>query len=143
MPHVISSTVTIPAPRSVVWQVLRDVDGYPTWNPFTTRVATTFEVGAPVTMTVALTRGVRLPQTLTMTSYDEGRGFSWGAVLGARALLWSDRVQQLQDEPDGATRYTTTETFHGALVPVMAATVGRWVQRGFDDVARALHDACA
>lgn len=49
-----SDVVEIDAPVEGVWDILMDVDRYGEWNPFTTRVATNFEIGSPVDLHVTL-----------------------------------------------------------------------------------------
>ena len=45
-------------PGGHVEEIFRDVERYPEWNPFTVSVKTSFELGSPVDMQVAL-RGRR------------------------------------------------------------------------------------
>lgn len=138
----ITSTVEISAPRPAVWDVLVDVARYPEWNPFTVRVDTTFALGSPVRMRVALLPWLVIPQTEVISSYDEGRSFSWGVTMGGRWFLQADRVQVLEDLPGGRTRYTTTDTFTGRGVALNHLLTGRLVQRGFDGVASGLKRRC-
>lgn len=142
MSRAISATADIAAPRARVWEVLRDVARYPEWNPFTVSVQTTFAIGDPVVMQVALRPPRTIRQVERISSYVEGERFSWGVVMGPRWFLRADRLQLLEELPDGGTRYTTTDVFDGAGVGLMTALVGRYVARGFDDVARALKARC-
>lgn len=138
----ISSSVDIDAPRQRVWEVLRAVDRYPEWNPFTIKVETTFAMGTDVVMRVALRPPRTIKQVEQISSYDEGVSFSWGTAVGPGWFLRADRTQVLTDLAGGGTRYATTDTFTGAGVPLVLALTGRYVQRGFDDVARALKARC-
>ena len=142
MSRAISASADIDAPRTRVWEVLRDVERYPEWNPFTVSVETTFAVGDPVVMQVALRPPRTIRQVERMTSYVEGESFSWGVVMGPRWFLRADRVQRLDHLPGGGTRYWTSDVFEGAGVGLMTALVGRHVARGFADVARALKARC-
>ncbi len=138
----ITSTIAIDAPRDVVWGVLRDVEHYPEWNPFTVSVRTSFELGARVDMRVALRPPKTIAQTEHISSYVDRVSFSWGTTVGPRWFLRADRTQVLEDLPGSRTRYTTTDTFTGRGVPLVMALTRRYVQRGFDDVARALKTRC-
>ena len=68
----------------------------------------------------------------------EGERLCWGGNVGPRWFINADRCQVLTDLGHGRTRYFTTDVFHGIGVGLMLLLVGRHVQRGFDDVARAL-----
>lgn len=138
----ITSTVEIAAPRPVVWHVLVDVARYPEWNPFTVEVDTTFAIGTPVRMRVALQPWLVISQTEVISSYDEGRSLSWGVTMVGRWFLQADRVQVLEDLPGGGTRYSTTDTFVGRGVALNHLLTGRLVQRGFDGVANGLKRRC-
>jgi len=145
----ISSSIEIDAPRAQVWDVLTDVARYPEWNPFTVSVRTTFELGSPVDMRVALRppgknqRPARTRhQVEYVTGYAEGHRVSWGVAVGPSWFLSADRVQELTDLGDDRTRYFTSDVFTGVGVPLMRALTGRYVQRGFADVARALKARC-
>ena len=47
---VVSETVTIHAPASLVWDILLDMPKYGDWNPFCVECESTLEIGAPVKM---------------------------------------------------------------------------------------------
>ena len=140
MPRAISSSIEIDAPRDVVWRVLRDFGSYPEWNPFTVSVVTMLEVGSAVDMQVRL----RPPRTMRQVEYVskvvEGERMCWGANVGPSWFIRANRCQWLEDLGDGRTRYSTSDEFEGVGVGLMLRTVGPSVQRGFDDVARALKE---
>lgn len=138
----ISSTVEIDAPIAEVWAVLRDVDSYGAWNPFTVSVTTDFTLGSPVDMQVALRGKKTMNQVEYVTSYVEGTRVSWGVAVGPKWFIDADRVQELTDLGDGRTRYFTEDTFTGVGVQLMRLLVGRNVQRGFDAVAQGLKARC-
>lgn len=125
-----------------VWKVLRDVERYPEWNPFTVSVKTTFELGTPVEMQVALIGRRTMKQVEYITGYTEGSRFSWGVAVGPKWFISADRVQELTDLGGGRTRYFTQDSFTGVGVWLMRLLVGRNVQRGFDGVAAALKARC-
>lgn len=124
-----------------VWAILMDVERYPSWNPFTVSVKTSFEIGSPVDMQVALnpSSGRTRHQVEYITSFHPERyRVSWGVNVGPGWFIKADRWQQLTDLGDGRTRYETSDEFTGVGVPLMLAMMERKVERGFTDVARAL-----
>ena len=142
MSFAISSTIEIAAPIDHVWAVLKDVERYPEWNPFTVIVKTTFELGSPVDMMVKLRPPRQLHQVEYVTSYVEGSKVSWGVAVGPKWFIDADRVQELTDLGSGRTRYFTSDEFRGVGIHLMKLLVGRDVQRGFDAVAQGLKRRC-
>lgn len=47
---VVSKTVQINAPSSLVWEILLDMKNYNKWNPFCVECESTLEIGAAVNM---------------------------------------------------------------------------------------------
>lgn len=130
----------IEAPIEQVWAILMDVARYPEWNPFTVSVATTFRIGDPVDMQVALRPGKKTRhQVEYITGFWPDRyRFSWGVDVGPGWFIKADRWQQLTDLGGGRTRYETSDEFTGIGVPMMLSLMESKVSRGFTDVARAL-----
>lgn len=131
----------IEAPIDTVWAVLMDVERYPEWNEFTVSVQTTFELGSPVDMQVALNPGsgrTRHQVEYITSFHPDGYRLSWGVNVGPGWFIKADRWQQLTDLGDGRTRYETSDEFTGIGVPLMLALMENKVSRGFHDVARGL-----
>ena len=139
----------IDAPIEKVWAVLKDVDSYPSWNPFTVSVKTDFALGSPVDMQVCL-KGRRskdgsrktMHQVEYVTSYVEGSRVSWGVNVGPGWFIKADRWQQLTDLGDGRTRYETVDEFTGVGVVFMMMLMEKHMKRGFQEVADALKARC-
>lgn len=134
----------IDADIDTVWQVLMDVERFPEWNPFTVSVKTTFALGSPVDMQVALSGPGRRTrhQVEYITGFDAAaRRFSWGVNVGPGWFIKADRWQQLTSV-DGRTRYETSDEFTGVGVGLMLALMERKVRRGFEGVARELKTRC-
>ena len=148
-PPIAWSDLTIEAPIDVVWSILTDLGGYPSWNPFI--VAVSCEEAAP---RVGLRMKVRVewPRGGGSSSVEEttaleppGAGVAgtrsarWGyAFRGALAglgLVRAQRVQSLAERGDGRTVYESSLVFDGPLsrfVPIEK------VQAGQDAMASAL-----
>jgi hypothetical protein len=101
-------------------------------------VKTTLEEGSPVDMQVRLRPPKAMRQVEYVSGVVEGERMCWGGNVGPHWFINADRCQVLTDLGPGRTRYSTTDVFHGIAVGLMFLVVGRHVQRGFDDVARAL-----
>lgn len=129
----------IPAPRGVVWDVLVEFARYPEWNPFTVGVTTTGRVGDRVLLDVRL-GGRRLKMRERMRVFEPQRRVGWGLYLLGGHLLDCTRVQELEDTPDGQTRYVCYESFRGLSVPLFFGYYRAPMQEGFEAVARALRE---
>lgn len=139
MPYAaISAEVDIDAPAERVWDILVDLDRYPEWNPFTTKVESTLRVGERAVLHVQMRPDKAVVQVENVTTYEPGVRLCWGMKLGARFLLAANRCQVLNPLPRGGTRYYTCDEFHGALVPLVLWLYGVDIQRGFNGVAQAL-----
>ena len=138
--HVVSSdAIEIQVPVERVWEVLMDLERYCDWNPFTTRVDTSLEVGSPVDLYVTL-GPFKLKQPERIQAVDPPSLLAWGMIMGARWLLVTCREQRLEALSDTRCRYTTTDTFTGVLTPLVVLLFGGLIRRGFNAMARALKE---
>jgi hypothetical protein len=136
-PPTVRVELSIAAPRAVVWDVLVDFARYPEWNPFTVGVKTSGRVGDPVLLDVQLgARRMKMRERMRM--HEPGRRIGWGLYVLGGVLLDCTRVQELEDAPDGGTRYACHESFRGWLVPLFFERYRDSMQRGFMAAAEAL-----
>ncbi len=129
--------VEINAPIDVVWAVLTDVSRYGEWNPFTTEVRTDFKMGSPVDMQVAMGRRM-LKITEYLCAFEEPRLIAWQKSLGPRWWLHALREQHLEPLSETSCSYYNSDRLTGVLAPVVAATSGGYMRRGFEGVATGL-----
>ena len=136
--HAVSADpIDIRAPAQAVWDILVDVEKYGEWNPFSTRVETTLEVGSPVDLYVDM--GLfKIKQPELIQAVEPPVLLAWGMTMGARFLLFTRREQRLEALSEASCRYYTTDAFSGLLAPLIVLLFGRIIRRGFNDVARAL-----
>ncbi len=138
--HTVSSdSVDIEAPVRQVWEILVDVERYGEWNPFTTRVDTSLEVGSSVDLYVSL-GPFRLKQPELIQDVVPTSLLAWGMTMGARWLLKTRREQRLESLGDTRCRYTTTDAFTGVLTPLVVLLFGGLIRRGFNAMALALKE---
>lgn len=137
------AAIEIDASPERVWAVLVDLDAYPEWNPFTTRVTSTLRLGAPVDMVVRMEKlGISVRQRERVMELEEGRRICWGT-----RMLWgaidARRCQRLEPLSDARTRYVTEDEIEGPLGFLVFAVFGPSIQAGFEAVARALAERAA
>lgn len=138
--HIVSSdSVEIEAPATRVWEILVNVERYGEWNPFTTRVDTSLEVGSPVDLYVTL-GPFRLRQPESIQDVVPPHLLVWGMVMRARWLLETRREQRLEPLGESRCRYVTTDAFTGVLTPLVVLSFGGLIRRGFNAMAVALKE---
>ena len=139
-PNRVRAEIEIDAPVERVWQILKDVDRYRDWNPFTPRVETTLQIGDPIHLHVRLV-GKRLMHRVEYITRNEPYTLGWEMKMGARFLLYAERVQTLTAIDENRTHYMTEDCFTGWLRPLVLAVFGRAMERGFIDCALGLKKA--
>lgn len=133
-----ADNVSLNAPLEKVWSVLTDLENYSKWNPFTTRVETTFVVGEPAILHVTMNERQRRIQREVMTVFEPQHAFAWASIMGSPLILKANRWQIVEPLDEHCTHYQTYETFDGLLVPLIMALYRKDIQRGFEAVGQAL-----
>ncbi|MFK7988553.1 MAG: SRPBCC domain-containing protein [Sandaracinaceae bacterium] len=128
----------IDAPPDVVWAVLVDLPRYGEWNPFTTGVRSSLQVGDPVELDVTM-GGRTLQRVEYVRRVERAVALDWGMQMAGGLLLRAERTQRLT-AVDTGTRYVTEDLIRGPLTPIVALTFGEALTRGFQSVAVALRD---
>ena len=137
----ITSKIIIQAPRQVVWEVLMDLDNYQSWNTFTPKVETNFEVGTDVILHVNMKgNGKLLKQKEQILWFKEGKSMAWG--IPTIFPVKTERAQILRTVDSETTEYITYDKFWGVLTPLVMALYRKKIQQGFDDVAEGLKRHC-
>jgi len=135
--QIIQSTILINAPKSLVWNILMDIDNYNKWNPFTPKVETNFKMGSKIILHVNMTPGKKLlQQTEQILWVKEEESVAWG--IEAMFPVRTERAQILTEKSPTETEYHTYDKFWGILVPLVMWMYRDKVQTGFDSVALGL-----
>lgn len=134
---VASDPVEIEAPAERVWDILVDFERYGEWNPFTTRVEASLEIGAPVILHVRL-GWLKRKQPERIETVEPPHLLAWGTTMGHPVLLSALREQRLEALSETRCRYSTTDATSGLLTPLVALLFGRLIHRGFNAMAAAL-----
>ncbi len=135
--HCVRAETEIDAPIDRVWTILNDLDRYGDWNGFTPRVESTLRKGDPIHLYVRLV-GERPMHRVEWVTRNEPHTLGWEMKMGARFLLYAERVQVLTPLADGRTHYLTEDCFTGWLRPLVLGLFGGAMQRGFERCARDL-----
>lgn len=135
----IRAEIDIAASPAIVWEVLSDLRAYVAWNPFTPKIDGTLAVGEKLVLHVQLVDGKKLrEQGQRVTIVDPLQAIGWQTQVLSRRELLAHRLQTLTPLPNGGTRYTTTDTFSGSLVPLVMSLYRKDMERGFAKMAAGL-----
>jgi len=141
--------IEIEAPIARVWDVLTDVEQYPTWNPFVTAIEGVRgapDAGTVMTLVVKWHDGGGARPTEIVRAFEPPTRGDDG-VMRARWVyeylgFWDrvgavhgSRLQRLEQRDGGPTIYTSEEDFSGPLLAVVPVAK---VQVGFEAQAKAL-----
>lgn len=141
--RVIAASIDIDADAERVWEIVRDTTRYGEWSPFLAGVEGDVVVGKPVVLVVRMkmsptARPVRQTETVTKIAPggpDAPSEIGWG-IQGF--FLETERIQRVVPMGPGRSRYETTDSFEGLVVPIVMAFFGKHIQAGFEATARAL-----
>ena len=134
------SEIEIEAPAERVWQVLTDFAAYPEWNPFIRRVNGQPEVEEQlvVRMKPTGTRGMTFRPTVMKA--EPNRQLRWLGHLLVPGLFDGEHIFEIEELGRERVLFIQREVFKGLLVPLLARSLDRDTQRGFEEMNRALRE---
>jgi len=137
---VASEPVEIDAPAAVVWEVLTDLPNYGLWNPFCVRAESTLAMGAPVKMSLVnyANPGQLLPNCEYVCAFEPEQLLSWEMPYDPAWPYPARRDQMIEALGPERCRYQTTDAFTGENGIHVMRFAGPWIERAFNDTARAL-----
>ena len=134
------SQIEIEAPAERVWQVLTGFAAYPQWNPFIRRVRgrPEGEERLEVRMQPSGTRGFTFRPTVVKV--EPNRQLRWLGHLLVRGLFDGEHIFEIEELDRDRVLFIQREVFKGLLVPLLARSLDRDTQRGFEEMNRALRE---
>ena len=136
----IATAIDIDAPAGAIWRVLVDFPAYPEWNPFIRRVGGRAEVEERlvVRMQPSGTRGMTFRPTVMKV--EPGRELRWLGHLLVPGIFDGEHIFEIEELGRGRVLFIQREVFKGLLVPLLARSLDRDTQRGFEEMNRALRE---
>jgi hypothetical protein len=134
------SEIEVRAAAERVWQVLTDFDAYPEWNPFIRRVKGRPEVDEQLVVRIrpSGTRGMTFRPTVTKA--EPNRQLRWLGRLLVPGLFDGEHIFEIEELDEDRVLFTQREIFRGLFVPLLARSLDRDTQRGFEEMNRALRE---
>ena len=138
MRHELCTEITIDAPPDRVWQILTDLEGYGSWNPFIVTAAGRVAVGQRLTNRFQPPggRGQTLEPTVTVVEPPER--FEWLGHLGLPGIFDGRHRFELEPTDGGGTRLVHRELFSGLAVRWFRSSLDTTVRQGFELMNEAL-----
>lgn len=131
--------IGIAAPDEVVWEVLSDIEAWPTWNAMYPRARGELRIGAPWELDLAL-RG-QPPRTITPTVLD---WVPYDHIHLRMTMMrgWATSIRYLEIEKMGPTNviFSNGELFDGWFGPSMARKQRNPLLEAFDNLNQAIKE---
>lgn len=131
MHHEIRTEIDIEAPPEAVWNVLVDLTAYAEWNPFIVSAEGNVEVGQELDNRLRRPNGRTMRFTPTVTKVAPAEVFEWLGRLWMPRIFDGRHRFELHTTPAG-THVQHSETFQGALVRPLRASLDRDTRAGFE-----------
>jgi len=137
MSSTIERSIEIDASPTTVWSTLTDTAAYPDWNPFMTRLAGDFTVGA--TLEVRIEPPNARPMTFkpTVLAMEPERELRWLGKFILPGLVDGEHTLRIEPLAEGRSRFIQTERFSGLLVRPLRSMLGK-TELGFEQMNVAL-----
>jgi hypothetical protein len=132
------SEIEIEAPTERVWRVLTDFAAYPEWNPFMRRVSGRAEVSERLVVRMQPSGTRAMTFRPTVIRVEPGRELRWLGHLLVPGIFDGEHIFEIEELERDRVRFVQREVFKGLLVPLLARSLDRDTQRGFEEMNRAL-----
>lgn len=138
------SEIEIDASAATVWNILTDVDGFSTWNPFIDDGENmgdgNVEEGSRLRLHISPPGGTGMTFRPKVTRVKPQRELRWLGRLGLPGVFDGEHVFEIVPIDDEHVRLVQREEFRGLMVPLLWGRVGEPTRRGFEAMNIALKE---
>jgi hypothetical protein len=132
------SQIDIDVPSQKVWNIILDTSSYADWNPFTTKILTSWQIGEEVFMTFKLKpHGKPMLYSMQLEELTPKKAITWGRKMWHVQVRRRQTIEKLSDSQ---CHYTTAQIITGILSPLAHLLLGKDLKNSFNDLTRALKD---
>jgi len=135
--YAIHTSIGIAADAQRVWEVLKDFDRYPEWNPCIISITGDRTIGSLLSISVnpaySFTRGFKAK----LMEYSKERGIVWIGRLPIPHMFAGTHSLEILPSPSGVT-FVQHEEFSGILLPLLKRALERRTKKGYEEMDRAL-----
>jgi hypothetical protein len=139
MPSTIERSIEIDASPATVWSVLADTAAYADWNPFMTKLAGTFAVGARLEVRIEPPKARAMTFKPTVLTAEADRELRWLGRFLVPGLIDGEHSLRIEPLPDGRCRFIQSERFSGILVRPLRSMLGK-TESGFEQMNTSLKE---
>jgi uncharacterized protein YndB with AHSA1/START domain len=129
----------IPATPEKIWNLLADLRGYASWNPWVVQAEGDVRRGGSATVTVVM-NGLRMRAEHTVLTVDPERRFCWRDAGWNAWFVYGQRCRTLTANPDGTVVVTQELLLDGALSGTAAFFLGKAMSDGMAAESAALKE---
>ena len=134
----IYTEIEINASAEKVWRVLTDFAAYPMWNPFVRHVEGDVSVGSHPQVYIEPSGGNGMLFRPTVLVAEPNRELRWLGHLWLPGLFDGEHSFSIKPLGEGHVRFVQRERFKGLLLPFLSKMLDGDIQRGFEEMNRAL-----
>ena len=126
-----ATSISIQASPGIVWALLTDAAGYPSWNTTVRKIDGRIALNEKITVHAKIAPGRAFPLTVTALTHDRGMVWSGGMPLG---LFTGTRRFTLSTATNGSVDFSMAEIYAGLLAPLITRSIPD-LQPAFDQFA--------
>ena len=135
------AVVTINAPVNRVWDVLADLNGYRSWNPFLTSASGSLAAQQEITVTAKFgTHSITYHPRIV--AVQPNQRLAWQTTLLSPSILSGEHEFELDALDQSHTRLIQSEHFRGILVGLLWNRFSPQLVQGFNAMNQALKRRC-
>jgi hypothetical protein len=128
----IEHRIGVKAPPLVVWDVIKDIEGWPSWNPIYTRAKGRLGYGEQLQLTCELPdQAAPLELVATVTEWVPEEQILW-TTKTMRGLVRTTRYIEIDKLTETACIFANGEMIEGFLAKSAARKYGRSMYKGFE-----------
>ena len=133
----IEHRIGVKAPPMVVWELLADIEAWPSWNPIYTKASGRLGYGAELHLTQALPDQTPTEIVATVTEWVPDEQILWTTTPN-RWLLSTTRYIEIEKLTEEACIFANGEMLQGWGAAGAARRYGRSMYKGFELMSEAV-----
>jgi hypothetical protein len=135
--YVVQASIEISADPQKVWDILKDFDRYPEWNPCLISVTGEKSVGSWIHVTLNPEYSMNTGFKARLLEYSREKGIRWFGRLPVPHLFAGDHSFEILPTSSGVM-FIQKEEFSGILVPFLKGMIEGRTKKGYEEMNRAL-----